>query len=334
VIPVTFIGSSVFQLNIAFADGENPSNSSNPSSNSNQSKQKIRVPSIPFYKKEYSASGPDNVTPDFRVHQPSFSATAVRSKPRGTAVGVKSSEITLESLKLISGSSNPELAQAVSEFINVPIGPSSISRFADGEVAIQLNENIRGKDVFIIQSCTAPVNDSIMELLLTVSCCRRSSARRIVAVIPYFGYKHHRRTSNISLSHHSRFLTSSAGDFAEMLQELGVDRVISVDLQRPGQGLEACFFDNMIPVETVLTTNAFIQYLLNRDNGLKLKEPLTIIAPNAEVYKKAKKFQKELQRQMKQKIELIPYFSIDSGSGPSAVEPLTDSTSTSQVSIS
>jgi ribose-phosphate pyrophosphokinase len=249
------------------------------------------------------------------IRRPSFSATSAHTKPKSLQ---RPNEITIDSLKLISGSANPKLSESVAKVLKVPVCAATISRFADGEVCVQINENVRGKDVFIIQTCAAPVNDSIMELLLTVSSCRRASARRIVAVIPYFGYKHHRRGNSISSKHNSRFLISSAADFATMLQELGVDRIISVDLQRPGQGLEACFFDNTIPVETVLMTDSFARYLLQVH---ELKTPVTIIAPNAEVYKKAKQFKRELEKHIKEgEIKVIPYFSVESDSGATSGE--------------
>lgn len=187
--------------------------------------------------------------------QPSFGATTnLRRTNR------KTSTVTLESLCLIGGTANKDLAVEIADMMKVPIASSTIGRFADGEVSVQINENVRGKDVFIVQTCASPVNDSIMELLLTVSCVRRSGARRVTAVIPYFGYKHHRRGSPLSTLHQSRFLTSGAMDFAKMLQEMGVDRVIAVDLQRPGQGQEACFFDNNVPLETILTTDSLVDF--------------------------------------------------------------------------
>jgi N-terminal domain of ribose phosphate pyrophosphokinase len=84
----------------------------------------------------------------------------------------KDKKVTLDTLVLISGTSHPELAKEVSSLVGVPLADAELKRFADGEVSVQLNENLRGKDVFVIQSCAAPVNDSIMELLLTVSCAR------------------------------------------------------------------------------------------------------------------------------------------------------------------
>lgn len=150
---------------------------------------------------EVNADGKKTV----RIHQPSFSATGTRAKPKFNLPP----EVTLETLTLISGSSNKSLAASVAKKVNVPLCDAKISRFADGEVSVQINEDIRGKDVYIIQSCAAPVNDSIMELLLTVSCARRASARRVVAVIPYYGYKHHRRGNAVSTKHNSRYLTST-----------------------------------------------------------------------------------------------------------------------------
>eukprot|EP01038_Epipyxis_sp_PR26KG_P005672 gene5672-7829_t len=231
----------------------------------------------------------------------------------------KSKPVTIESLVLIGGSANLVLAQELSELIKVPLLDAKTSRFSDGEVSVKLNQNVRGKDVFIIQSCAAPVNDSIIELLLTVSCARRSGARRVIAVIPYFGYKHHRRGTPISTRYHSRFLSSSAMDFAKMLSVMGVDRVISVDLQRPGQGHEACFFDNAVPLETVIANDLFIQHLAA---NMSLEEPLIIIAPNAECIKKAKKFQKGLQPYFQSVIKLNAFISPNPGSGPVDVNQL------------
>ena len=246
---------------------------------------------------------------DHKIHQPSFSART--STTRVQRKGVPG--VTLDSLVLITGSAHKELSQEISNLIKVPIADATLARFADGEVSLQINENIRGKDVVVIQPCAAPVNDSIMELLLTVSCARRAGARRIVAVIPYFGYKHHRRGSAISTKHHSRFLSSGAMDFAKMLQEMGVDRVIAVDLQRPGQGHEACFFDNGVPLETIVTTDMFVKYFIN--DGPPLQEPILVVTPNAECVKKARVFQRGLQKHFKSEVKVTTFFAEDTGSG-------------------
>lgn len=202
----------------------------------------------------------------------------------------------------------------------VPLASAELSRYSDGEVSVKIGESVGGKDVYIIQSCAAPVNDSIMELLLAVSCARRASARRITAVIPYYGYKHHRRGSPISTKHHSRFLSSGAIDFAKMLEEMGVDRVISVDLQRPGQGHEACFFDNQIPLEVIITNDFFINYLAH---NVALHEPLVVVTPNSECVRKARNFQIGLKKALNfTDVKLAAFFPPNSDSGPADIEQL------------
>ena len=91
-------------------------------------------------------------------------------------------------LKLFSGNANPALARAIGTYLDLPIGAATVSSFSDGEIRVRIEENVRGADVFLIQSCCAPVNDSIMEMLIMIDALKRSSANRITAVIPYFGY--------------------------------------------------------------------------------------------------------------------------------------------------
>lgn len=251
------------------------------------------------------------------IHQPSFRAHNTRNNPKKS--NSHHPQVTLDSMTIISGTAHKALAEKIANEINVPLCDASVSRFADGEVSVQINDNIRGNDVFIIQTCSAPVNDSIMELLLMVSCARRSNVRRVIAVIPYFGYKHHRRGNAISTKLNSRFLWSGAGDFAAMLQQMGVDQVITVDLQRPGQGLESSFFDNTVPVETIIATDLFIHYFTH---DVKLCGPITVVAPNAECFNKARKFQSQLQKYYKKEVKVVAYFSMETGSGPSDAEQL------------
>jgi len=248
--------------------------------------------------------------------QPSFGATI---NLRKGDKHLKMNTVTIDSLCLISGSAHLQLTKEISDIIKVPIANAAISRFIDGEVSVQINENVRGKDVFIVQTCAAPVNDSVMELLLTVSCVRRSGARRVTAVIPYFGYKHHRRGSPLSTLHQSRFLTSGAMDFAKMLQEMGVDRVIAVDLQRPGQGQEACFFDNNVPLETILTTDSLVEYFIK---NVSLKNDITVIAPNSECVKKASNVKVLLQEKLGKDVDLLAFFAKDASSGPTDTDKL------------
>lgn len=225
------------------------------------------------------------------------------------------------SMSLISGTAHESLAKEVSKLINVPISATTISRFADGEVSIQFLSNVRGHDVFIMQSCATPVNDNIMELLLSISCARRSGARRVIAVIPYFGYKHHRRSSQISTKHQSRFLASGAMDFAKMLQEMGVDKVISVDLQRPGQGHEACFFDTNVPLESVMTMDLMVRHFVEKI-PLNTKK-LVVVSPNAECFRKARKFQRMIADKLSSTdVKFVAFLPGDSGSGPSNTKNL------------
>lgn len=132
-----------------------------------------------------------------------------------------------------------------------------------------------------------------MELLLLTSCAKRCGALRVTAVIPYFGYKYHRRGEPLSTKNQSRFLWSAAGDFAKMLNTMGVDRIIAVDLHRPGQGQETCFFDTTIPVETVSSSELTLQYL--KDN-IDLKNNITVVAASPDFLKKARKLQLGLKQ--------------------------------------
>lgn len=130
----------------------------------------------------------------------------------------------LDDMAIFSGRSNPELANDIATYIGVKVGDISIKGYADGEIGIQVNENVRGKDVYLIQPTSPPgVNDNLVELLLMVSTMRRASARRITAVIPYYGYARQDRkmASRVPIS---------AADVARLLEAMGVDRVVAVDL--------------------------------------------------------------------------------------------------------
>lgn len=267
-------------------------------------------------------SGSDNVKKaygdgdNFTAQQPSFAATY-----QNRSTTPPKDRVNINQLVLVSGSSHKALTNEISQLIKVPIADVSVGRFADGEVQIRFNQYVGGKHTFIVQTCAAPVNDSIMELLLTISCARRAGASSITAVIPYFGYKHHRRGSAISTINHSRFLTSASMDFAKMLQAMGVDRVIAVDLQRPGQGHEACFFDTSIPLETIVTTSAFVNYFVE---NVGLHRPIVVVSPNAECLKKAKRLEKGLRKHFgPNSVHLACYVASQSvDSGPTDINKL------------
>jgi len=141
---------------------------------------------------------------------------------------------------VFAGNANPELARKVAESLDSRLGNATVGQFSDGEVAVEINENVRGKDVFVLQSTCAPTNDNLMELILMVDALRRASATRITAVVPYFGYARQDRRVR------SARVPISAKIVADMMVKAGVDRVMTMDLHADQiQG----FFD--VPVDNV-----------------------------------------------------------------------------------
>lgn len=207
--------------------------------------------------------------------------------PSSIRLGKKKKESTSSHLVLVSGTCHPKLSKEISEILKVSLHSTDISRFADGEVKIEL-ETVRGGSVFIIQPCGTPVSDASIELLLAISAARRAGAKSVTAVIPYYPFKHHRRGSPKSSKYDSKFLMSAAMDYAKMLEEMGVDRIVTVDLQRPGQGHESCFFDNSVPTENIVTTKLLGEYFLN---NIKLEGDTVVISPNEECLNKAIKYE-------------------------------------------
>ncbi len=146
----------------------------------------------------------------------------------------------MSKMMVFTGNANPALAERVAERLDLDLGQATVSRFSDGEVSVEIQENVRGKDVFIVQSTCAPTNDNLMELMVFIDAIRRASATRITAVIPYFGYARQDRRPR------SARVPISAKVVASMLTNVGVDRVLTVDLHADQiQG----FFD--IPVDNV-----------------------------------------------------------------------------------
>lgn len=143
-------------------------------------------------------------------------------------------------LMVFTGNANPKLAQLVADKLGVPLGDATVNKFSDGEIAVELNENVRGRDVFVIQPTCAPTNDNILELSFMVDALRRASAGRVTAVVPYFGYARQDRRVR------SARVPISAKVVADMMVGVGVDRVLTVDLHAEQiQG----FFD--VPVDNV-----------------------------------------------------------------------------------
>lgn len=165
-------------------------------------------------------------------------------------------------IKLFTGNATPDLAKRVAQRLFINLSDAVVSRFSDGEVNIQINENVRGNDVFIIQSTCAPTNDNLMELVVMVDAMRRASAGRITAVIPYFGYARQDRRVR------SARVPITAKVVADFLSSVGVDRVLTCDLHAEQiQG----FFD--VPVDNVFGSPILIEDILKKTD---LENPIVV----------------------------------------------------------
>lgn len=180
-------------------------------------------------------------------------------------------------LRLFSGSANLPLAQDIARYLGMDVGPMLRKRFADGELYIQIQESIRGCDVYLVQPCCNPVNDHLMELLIMIDACRRASARQITAVLPYYGYaRADRKTAGRE--------SITAKLVANLITEAGADRVLAMDLHSAQiQG----YFD--IPFDHVYGTPVAIDYLLSK----KLPD-LVVVSPDVGGVARARAFAKKL----------------------------------------
>ncbi len=167
-------------------------------------------------------------------------------------------------MKIMTGNSNRPLAEAISTVINLPLTKASVRRFSDMEIFVEIDENVRGEDVFVIQSTSYPANDNLMELLVAMDALRRGSARRITAVIPYYGYARQDRKSGPRTP-------ISAKLVANLITVAGADRVLTLDLHAAQiQG----FFD--IPTDNLFSAPVFTKDIIERYDG----EELTIVSPD------------------------------------------------------
>ncbi|AVP91368.1 ribose-phosphate pyrophosphokinase [Synechocystis sp. PCC 6803] len=180
-------------------------------------------------------------------------------------------------LRLFSGSSNPSLSQEVARYLGMDIGPMLRKRFADGELYIQIQESIRGGDVYLIQPCCHPVNDNLMELLIMIDACRRASARQITAVLPYYGYaRADRKTAGRE--------SISAKLVANLITGAGAQRVLAMDLHSAQiQG----YFD--IPCDHMYGSPVIIDYLKS-----KQLTDLVVVSPDVGGVARARAFAKKL----------------------------------------
>jgi ribose-phosphate pyrophosphokinase len=164
--------------------------------------------------------------------------------------------VAYDSLMVFTGNANPKLAEDVARNLNIRLGRATVGRFSDGEVAVEILENVRGKDVFVLQSTCMPTNDNLMEVMLMVDALRRASAGRITAAIPYFGYARQDRRVR------SARVPITARVVADMLTAAGVDRLLTMDLHSDQiQG----FFD--IPVDNIYSTPILMGDIWKQNHG-------------------------------------------------------------------
>ncbi len=188
-----------------------------------------------------------------------------------------------ENIKVFCGNSNPEFAKTICKYFGIALGNSEVKTFADGEASVSLNETVRGADVFLVQSTCKPVNDHLMELLVMIDACRRASAGRITAVIPYFGYARQDRKAK------SRD-PISAKLVANMITAAGADRVLTMDLHAAQiQG----FFD--IPVDHLLGNPTFCNYFTEKFPEDQYDyEDFVVVSPDVGSVGRARTFAKKL----------------------------------------
>ncbi len=182
-----------------------------------------------------------------------------------------------DKLKIFTGNTNIKLAQDICKYMDVKLGKASASRFSDGEIKVKIDENVRGQDVFVIQPTCTPVNESLMELLIMIDALHRSSAFRITAVIPYFGYARQDRKDQPRVPITAKLV-------ANLITNAGADRVLTVDLHA---GQIQGFFD--IPLDHLYAVNIFVNYFKK-----KALKNLVIVSPDVGGIKAARAYSKKM----------------------------------------
>jgi ribose-phosphate pyrophosphokinase len=198
-------------------------------------------------------------------------------------------------LKVFSGNANRELAEDICGQLGTGLGKAKVKMFNDGEVSIRLEESVRGKDCYLVQPTCAPVNQNLMELLLMVSTLRRASAKRVTAVIPYYGYRRNNQEAH-SPHEQSQYLFSSAMDVAKMLTTVGVDRIVVVgliDTKKQFLGwVDGHFFDGAVPVEVLDVSTAAVDFFAKET---EMKNPVVIVSPRPKCLGPANSFKNMLK---------------------------------------
>jgi len=183
----------------------------------------------------------------------------------------------VKALTIFTGNANPELAQSICRYVDTPLGDAEVTRFADGEIYVEIKENVRGVNCFVVQPTCSPVNDNLMELLVMIDALKRASAGSIVAVIPYFGYARQDRKSKPRTPISARLV-------ADLLTAAGVDRVVAIDLHA---GQIQGFFN--IPVDHLYGMPVLMESLRSR-----FTSEAVIVSPDAGGVERARAYSKRL----------------------------------------
>jgi len=183
----------------------------------------------------------------------------------------------VKALTIFTGNANPELAQSICRYVDTPLGDAEVTRFADGEIYVEIKENVRGVNCFVVQPTCSPVNDNLMELLVMIDALKRASAGSIVAVIPYFGYARQDRKSKPRTPISARLV-------ADLLTAAGVDRVVAIDLHA---GQIQGFFN--IPVDHLYGMPVLMEFLRSR-----FTSEAVIVSPDAGGVERARAYSKRL----------------------------------------
>ena len=172
--------------------------------------------------------------------------------------------VELPKIEILAGNATPALAEAIAKVLGVRMGRAQVQRFSDGEISVEVLDNIRGRDVFIVQSTCPPVNDNLMELILLADACKRASAQRITAVIPYFGYSRQDRRSRATRA------PISAKAVAEMVCAAGIDHLVTVDLHA----------DQIQGFFSIAVDNVYASPVLLADAWKRLEEDVVVVSPD------------------------------------------------------
>ena len=184
----------------------------------------------------------------------------------------------MRELKLFTGNSNPALAQEIADFLGIPLGEATVTTFSDGEILVRIEENVRGMDVFLVQSASDPVNKNIMELLIMLDALKRASAYRVTAVLPYYGYARQDRKDQPRVPITAKLV-------ADLIATAGAHRVLTIDLHA---GQIQGFFN--IPVDHLYATPVLLDHF--RQVGF---DDLVVVSPDAGGVERARAFAKRLK---------------------------------------